>query len=271
MTLIPRAVVVIPTYDEAGNIREVLDRTLAATALVDVLVVDDSSPDGTGRLVQAHEEFGRRVHLLVRPGKAGLGAAYRAGFGWALDRGYDVVVQMDADLSHPPERLPALIEALTEHDVAVGSRYVSGGSVRNWTLARRLISRLGNLYVAMVLGLPVRDATAGFKAFRAEALAEIDAVVSESNGYSFQIENTWQAVRRGLTVVEVPITFTDRTRGASKMSGAIVLEAVVRVLGWRLEALGPRARREPRSCGERRADAALSPDDRDRVGVVERH
>jgi dolichol-phosphate mannosyltransferase len=233
-TVTPRpSLVVVPTYDEAANITELLDRVLAAAPGVDVLVVDDNSPDGTAGLVAAHPEIGRRVHLLVRPGKAGLGAAYRAGFTWALNRGYVAVVQMDADLSHPPERVPDLIAALEGHDVAVGSRYVRGGGVANWTLSRRAISRAGNVYVAAVLGLRVRDATAGFKAFRAPALVAIGAVSSQSNGYCFQIENTWQAVRHGLSVTEVPITFTDRTRGHSKMSGAIVLEAVLRVVGWR--------------------------------------
>jgi dolichol-phosphate mannosyltransferase len=228
------ALVVIPTYEEAANILEVLDRVLRAAPDVHVLVVDDSSPDGTGDLVTAHSEHRERVHLLVRPAKAGLGAAYRAGFAWASNRGYAAVVQMDADLSHPPEKVPELIAALDQHDVAVGSRYVRGGAVQNWSLSRRVISRLGNIYVGLVLRLPVRDATAGFKAFRADALETIGAVGSQSNGYCFQIENTWQAVRHGLSVTEVPITFTDRTRGQSKMSGAIVLEAVVRVLGWRL-------------------------------------
>ncbi len=226
--------IVVPTYEEAANIREVLDRVLRAAPDVHVLVVDDNSPDGTADLVAAHPEHRARIHLLVRPGKAGLGAAYRAGFIWALNRGYTAVVQMDADLSHPPEKVPELIRALDEYDVAVGSRYVRGGAVRNWSLSRRLISRLGNGYVSLVLRLPVRDATAGFKAFRADALATIGATGSQSNGYCFQIENTWRAVEHGLRVTEVPITFIDRARGHSKMSGAIVLEAVVRVLGWRL-------------------------------------
>ena len=228
------ALVVIPTYEESANIHEVLDRVLAAAPRVHVLVVDDNSPDGTADLVTAHPEHRSRVHLIVRPAKAGLGAAYRAGFAWALNRGYPAVVQMDADLSHPPERVPALLDALAEYDVAVGSRYVRGGRVRNWPLPRRLISRLGNVYVGLVLQLPVRDATAGFKAFRTDALTTIGVVDSQSNGYCFQIENTWQAVRHGLRVTEVPITFTDRSRGSSKMSGAIVLEAIVRVLGWRV-------------------------------------
>ena len=228
-----RTLVVVPTYDEADNIGVLLDRVAAAAPDAHVLVVDDNSPDGTGDLVARHPDFGRRVHLLRRPGKAGLGEAYRAGFRWGLDHGYERLVQMDADLSHPPERLPALIGALDEADAAVGSRYVKGGAIANWSWSRRLISWLGNWYVRIVLGLPVRDATAGFKAFRADALRTIGVVDSSSNGYCFQVENTWRAVRLGLTVVEVPITFTDRAAGTSKMSGRIVLEAVVRVLGWR--------------------------------------
>jgi dolichol-phosphate mannosyltransferase len=231
-----RSVVVIPTYNERENIDAVLDRVLAAAA-VEVLVVDDNSPDGTADRVTQHPDCGTRVHLIVRPAKAGLGAAYRAGFTWALNRGYSRIVQMDADLSHPPERVPALLAALDENDLAVGSRYVSGGGVRNWALSRRLISWAGNTYVRLVLRLPVRDATAGFKAYRADALETIGAASSHSNGYCFQIENTWQAVRRGMSVVEIPIIFTDRALGQSKMSSAIVLEAVLRVLRWRVREL----------------------------------
>jgi dolichol-phosphate mannosyltransferase len=247
-----RTVVVIPTYDEGGNVSTVMDRTLAAAPQADVLVVDDNSPDGTATLVASHPAYvatgadpdGQgRVFLLSRVAKDGLGAAYRAGFAWAIGHGYDMVVQMDADLSHPPERIPALLGALESAEVAVGSRYVPGGAVRNWSARRRLISRSGNLYVRLVLGLPVGDATAGFKAFRREALEDIGAVMSASNGYCFQIENTWRAVRLGLRVVEVPITFTDRTAGTSKMSGSIVTEALARVLLWRCKELfsGPRA------------------------------
>ncbi|ABL81118.1 Dolichyl-phosphate beta-D-mannosyltransferase [Nocardioides sp. JS614] len=225
--------VVVPTYDEAENIGSLIDGVLASTS-ADVLVVDDSSPDGTAGIVRAHPAFGDRVHVLDRPAKAGLGPAYRAGFRWALSRGYAAVVQMDADFSHPPERIPALLKGLAHFDVVVGSRYVPGGAVRNWPVLRRLISRGGNLYVRVVLDLPVRDATAGFKAFRSEALARIGAVSSESNGYCFQVENTWRAVGQGLRVGEVPITFVDRARGASKMSARIVLEAMVRVLLWRV-------------------------------------
>ena len=243
---VSRPLVVVPTYNESENIVDLLDQVLKAAPQVHVLVVDDNSPDHTGDLVASHPGFGDRVHLLTRPGKAGIGAAYRAGFTWGLERDYDAVVQMDADLSHPPERLPALIEALEDYDVAIGSRYVHGGGIENWALSRRVISRVGNAYVATVLSLPVRDATAGFKAFRSTALAKIGAVSSQSNGYCFQIENTWQAFREGLSVVEVPITFTDRTRGESKMSSAIVLEAIIRVLGWRWRGRGVLRRRTAR-------------------------
>jgi membrane protein DedA with SNARE-associated domain/membrane-associated phospholipid phosphatase/GT2 family glycosyltransferase len=239
-----RTLVVIPTYNEAGNVTNVLDRVRAVAPAVDVLVVDDNSPDGTAALVTAqpgyaeqtspHEGSTGRVFLLSRTAKDGLGAAYRAGFAWALAHSYDAVVQMDADLSHPPERIPALLHALDQADVAVGSRYVPGGGVDNWARSRRFISRAGNLYVRIVLGLPVHDTTAGFKAFRRDALERIGAVQSSSNGYCFQVENTWRAVRLGLRVREVPITFTDRTIGTSKMSGHIVAEALARVLVWRL-------------------------------------
>jgi dolichol-phosphate mannosyltransferase len=237
---VTRTLVVVPTYDEADNVNELLGALFVAMPDAHVLVVDDNSPDGTGDLVAARADHGSRVYLLRRPGKAGLGAAYRAGFAWALNHDYEAVVQMDADLSHPPARVAALVAALEDADVAVGSRYVRGGAIDNWSPSRRLVSWGGNVYVRLVLGLPVRDATAGFKAYRADALREIGVLTSHSNGYCFQIENTWQAVRRGLRVVEVPITFTDRARGQSKMSSAIVLEAVVRVLGWRYHELKPR-------------------------------
>lgn len=238
-----RAVVVIPTYDEAGNVTTVLDRVRAAAPFVDILVVDDSSPDGTADLVRSHSGFladddGRygapgHVFLLSRTAKDGLGAAYRAGFTWALEHDYGAIIQMDADLSHPTERIPALLHALDGADVAVGSRYVRGGRVPDWSPGRRLISWAGNRYVRLVLGLPVHDTTAGFKAFRRDALERVGAVESLSNGYCFQVENTWRAVRLGLRVTEIPITFTDRTVGRSKMSGSIVAEALTRVLVWR--------------------------------------
>lgn len=239
MSAAPTTLVVVPTYNEAPNVPALLDRLRLAMPDAHVLVVDDNSPDGTASVVAGRAEFGTRLFLLNRSEKAGLGAAYRAGFGWALDRQYDVVVQMDADLSHPPERVPAMVAALATADLVVGSRYVAGGGVRNWPLSRRLISRAGNAYVRLVLGLGVRDATAGFKAFRAAALIAIGATASTSEGYCFQVENTWRAARLGLCIREVPITFADRTAGSSKMSRAIVLEAVVRVLRWRRDELWP--------------------------------
>ncbi|MCW2754861.1 MAG: dolichyl-phosphate beta-D-mannosyltransferase [Marmoricola sp.] len=241
MNPLVRRLVVIPTYEEAENIRAVLDAVRSAAPYVDVLVVDDNSPDGTADLVRADAAYGEHVHLLSRSGKEGLGAAYRAGFAWALEQRYQQVAQMDADLSHPPGRLPALFAALDVADVAVGSRYVSGGGVRNWSWSRRVISRGGNLYVGLVLGTGVHDATAGYKAFRGSALEEIDVLASRSTGYAFQIENTWRATRRGLDVVEVPITFTDRTSGTSKMSGSIAREALLRVLVWRWRELRDRS------------------------------
>lgn len=228
-----RPIVVVPTYQEAGNIEALLEGVLAQRPAVEVLVVDDSSPDGTAALVRSHPAFGDRVHLLSRPGRAGLGAAYRAGFAWALEAGYQRIGQMDADLSHPVDRLPALFSALDEAEVSVGSRYVPGGGVRAWPLRRRLLSSLGNRYVQLVLGTGVRDNTAGFRAFRREALERIEVLDSASSGYGFQIENTWRAVRRGLRIAEVPIVFTDRAVGRSKMSSSIAVEALLRVLAWR--------------------------------------
>lgn len=228
-----RSVVIIPTYNEASGINEVLDAVIYAAPRTDILVVDDNSPDGTAALVRSHPAFGRQIYLLSRPGKAGLGAAYRAGFAWALERDYEVIVQMDADLSHPPTQVPNLIAALRNYDVAVGSRYVPGGAVANWPLRRRLLSRIGNIYVRLVLSVTIHDTTAGFRAFRRHALIDLGVQDSEANGYAFQIENTWRADRLGLRVIEVPITFTDRTTGASKMSSAIAREAITLAALWR--------------------------------------
>lgn len=225
--------IVIPTYNEALNIEALITAVGAVVPEAHLLIVDDSSPDDTADLVRAHAEFGHHVHLLSRSTKDGLGAAYRAGFAWAKTRRFDHVVQMDADFSHPVAKIPDLLAALDIADVAIGSRYVKGGGIHNWPWHRRLISAGGNLYIRLMLRLPVRDATAGFKAFRLDALVRIGALEAASNGYCFQIENTWRACKLGLRVAEVPITFTERTAGTSKMSGAIVREALVRVLFWR--------------------------------------
>jgi dolichol-phosphate mannosyltransferase len=230
--------IVVPTYNERDTITGLLGALEREAPTADVLVVDDSSPDGTATLVHGDPRFGVAVFLLERGVKDGLGAAYRAGFGWALENDYEGVVQMDADLSHPPDRVPELLAGLDEADVVVGSRYVKGGHVSEWTLGRRLLSRAGNLYVRMVLALSTHDTTAGFKAFRASALRRIEVTASTSNGYCFQVENTWQAERRGLRVVEVPITFTDRTAGESKMTRDIISEALASVLVWRMHEIG---------------------------------
>ena len=232
-----RDVVVIPTYEEADNIVTVLDRVRAAAPHVHVAVVDDRSPDGTGDLVRAYACRHPGVALVDGGAKQGLGAAYRTGFRWALEHGFDAVVQMDADLSHPPEMIPVLLAALDTADVAIGSRYVPGGSVSHWPLHRRLVSRAGNAYVRLVLDLPTHDATSGFRAFRRQALIDLDVVGSRSDGYCFQIETTWQAARRGVVTTEVPIEFVDREHGASKMESRIAVEALRRVARWRWDEL----------------------------------
>ena len=239
---------VIPTYNEAESVVEVIDRVLAAEPRADVLVVDDGSPDGTAKLVLERSEREPRVHLMERSGKQGLGAAYRAGFGWGLERGYDALVEMDADLSHPPERLPALLDGLADADLVIGSRYVPGGRTVNWSRSREAISRGGNTYVRLALGVPVHDGTAGYRAYRREVLEELPVEAVRSNGYCFQIEMVHKAWQEGFRVAEVPITFTERASGVSKMSNQIVAEALLRVTQWALTGGRRRARRHhPRS------------------------
>jgi dolichol-phosphate mannosyltransferase len=243
-----KALVVIPTFNEAESVVEVLDRVLEAEPRVDVLVVDDGSPDGTAELVQKRAQGEPRVHLMERSGKQGLGAAYRAGFGWGLERGYDALVEMDADLSHPPDRLPALLDGLATADLVIGSRYVPGGRTVNWSRAREAISRVGNTYVRLALRVPVHDATAGYRAYRREVLEELPVEAVRSNGYCFQVEMVHKAWQEGFAVAEVPITFTERASGVSKMSRQIVAEALLRVAQWALTGGRRRARRHhPRS------------------------
>lgn len=230
--VVGRVLVVIPTYNEVENLPHILTRVRRAVPEADVLVADDASPDGTGELADEFAAADEQVHVLHRPGKQGLGAAYVAGFSWARQRGYDVVVEMDADGSHAPEQLPRLLAALRHADVVLGSRWVPGGSVANWPWRRLLLSRGGNLYTRLVLGMPVRDATGGYRAYRMPALEKIDFDSVASQGYCFQVDLAWRAHRHGLRVVEVPITFTERERGASKMSPAIVREALWRVTVW---------------------------------------
>lgn len=227
-----RVLVVIPTYDERDNLPGVVARLHAALPAADVLVVDDASPDGTGELADGLAAADPRVHVLHRPAKEGLGAAYRAGFGWARERDYGVVVEMDADGSHAPEQLPALLAALEGADVALGSRWVPGGTVVNWPRTRELLSRAGNAYVRLALGVPVRDATGGYRAYRRHVLDSIDLSDVASAGYCFQVDLVWRAAQAGCRVVEVPIRFVEREHGSSKMSRAIVAEALWRVTVW---------------------------------------
>ncbi|MDT7673754.1 MAG: dolichol-phosphate mannosyltransferase [Pseudonocardiales bacterium] len=232
MTVPTRVLVVIPTYDEADNVGPILDRLLAANPGVHALVVDDASPDGTGELADGLAAEDDRVQVLHRQAKDGLGAAYLAGFSWALARDYQVVVQMDADGSHPPEALPGMLEELAGADLVLGSRYVPGGTVVNWPKHRQLLSRGGNLYSRLALGVQIKDITAGYRVFRRHLLAELALGEVNSQGYCFQIDMAWRAVRAGFRVHEVPITFTERERGNSKMSGSIVREALWRVTRW---------------------------------------
>jgi dolichol-phosphate mannosyltransferase len=227
-----RGLVVIPTYDEAENIELVVDRVRATVSSFDVLIVDDTSPDGTGDIAEKIAAHDERVHVLHRSDKRGLGSAYLAGFRWGLDRGFDVLVEMDADGSHLPEQLPRLLGALDGADLVLGARWVPGGRVVNWPRRRELLSRGGNTYARFALGLPVHDATGGFRAFRRATLEGLDLESVESEGYCFQVDLARRALAAGFRVREVPITFVEREHGYSKMSGEIVREALVRVTAW---------------------------------------
>lgn len=244
--------VCVPTYDERDTLPGTVARLRAAVPEADVLVLDDASPDGTGEVADRLAAQDAQVHVVHRPGKAGLGAAYVAGFRWGLDRGYAVLVEMDADGSHQPEELPRLLAALRGADVVLGSRWVPGGQVRNWPRSRLLLSRGGNAYARLALGIPLTDSTGGFRAYRAEVLRTLPLGEVASQGYCFQVDLAWQAMRAGFRVVEVPITFVERSVGYSKMSRAIVLEALWRVTRWGLTArlpgrrpATPQARPEP--------------------------
>jgi dolichol-phosphate mannosyltransferase len=227
-----RVLVIIPTYNERENLPVVSERLFAAVPTVSLLVVDDGSPDGTGALADELAAADPRVHVLHRVAKAGLGGAYIAGFDWALGNGFDVVVEMDADGSHAPEQLPTLLAALGDADLVLGSRWVPGGAVVNWPRRRELLSRGGNVYTRILLGIPVKDATGGYRAFRRRVLEKIDYAAVASQGYCFQVDLAWRAVRAGFRVRELPITFAERERGESKMSGSIVREALVLTTIW---------------------------------------
>jgi len=239
----PHTLVIIPTYNESENVEPIVSRVRAVVPDADILIVDDASPDGTGRLADALAARLPCLHVLHRPAKNGLGAAYLEAFTWGLSRGYGRLVQMDADGSHLPEQLPALLAAADTADVVMGSRWVPGGAVRNWPWHRIVLSRGGSAYSRILLNLPQRDVTGGFRVFSASALERMQLSHVDSLGYCFQIDMLLHAVRARLRVVEVPITFIERTHGTSKMSGGIVLEAMARVTRWGLTGRGiPRAR-----------------------------
>jgi len=250
-----RFLIVLPTYEERDNLPRVVEQIEAVRPGLpfdgDVLVVDDSSPDGTGELADELAAGRPWMHVLHRPHKEGLGPAYVAGFGWALERDYSHILEMDCDLSHPPAALPAMLEASRHADLVLGSRYVAGGGVEGWPASRRVISRGGCLYARTVLGVGLHDLTGGFKCFRRWVLESLDLSDVHAGGYAFQIELTYRAMRIGARVVEVPIVFTDRSLGRSKMSRDIVVEAVWKVPWLRLRALrgqlGERPGRIPRA------------------------
>jgi dolichol-phosphate mannosyltransferase len=233
--VIGRVLVIVPTYNEVENVESILSRLHASVPTAHALVVDDGSPDGTGELADRLAAADPRVHVLRRPGKVGLGPAYVAGFRWARERGYDVVVEMDADGSHAPEQLHRLLDALESADLVLGSRYVPGGCVTDWPAHRLLLSRVGNTFTRWALRLPLADATGGYRAARGQLIDRLPFEDVASEGYCFQVDWAWRAVRSGARVTEVPITFAERKFGRSKMSGSIVGEALVRVTMWGLK------------------------------------
>jgi dolichol-phosphate mannosyltransferase len=242
--MLGRVLVIVPTYNERENLPMIAERLRKAVPEAHLLIADDNSPDGTGAVADELAADDDQIHVLHRPGKQGLGSAYIAGFRWGLEEGYGVLVEMDADGSHQPEELPKLLEALGDGaDLAIGSRWVPGGKVVNWPTSREFLSRGANVYTRMMLGVPVRDATAGFRAYRAATLEKIDLSDVESQGYCFQVDLTLRTVRNGLCVTEVPITFVERTSGASKMSRGIVAEALWRITVWGVSGLPGRLRR----------------------------
>ncbi|MEZ5085101.1 MAG: polyprenol monophosphomannose synthase [Tessaracoccus sp.] len=231
-----RVLVIIPTYNESQNIESITSRIRRAVPDAHILIADDNSPDGTGAIADRLAAQDEHLHVMHRKGKQGLGAAYLAGFHWGLENDYDVLVEHDADGSHQPEQLPALLQALADGaDMAKGSRWVPGGSVVNWPKHREFISRGGSLWTRLWLGIPVKDATGGFNAFKAETLRGIDLDEVASAGYCFQIDLVWRTLRRGYTVVEVPIEFVEREFGDSKMNRNIVVEALIRSTLWGIE------------------------------------
>jgi dolichol-phosphate mannosyltransferase len=253
--------VIIPTYNESENVRRITGRVRASVPEAHILVADDNSPDGTGRIADDLAAEDDHVHVLHRLGKEGLAAAYMAGFAWGLERGYEVLIEMDADGSHQPEQLPVLLDALRDADLVLGSRWVPGGAVVNWPRSREVLSRGGNLYTRLALDIPLQDATGGYRVFRAQTLRDLSLHDVASQGYCFQVDMARRAVRSGKRVVEVPITFVEREYGTSKMSSNIVREALWRVTVWGAQERTEKvrtavARRRVGRAGRRRGGAA---------------
>lgn len=238
-----RVLTVIPTYNEKENLPIVVERLRAAVPDCDILVVDDNSPDGTGQLADSMAAEDSHINVLHRTVKDGLGGAYLAGFDWGLEAGYDVLVEMDADCSHQPEQLPLLLQAIEGGaDLAIGSRYVPGGKTKNWPLHRQILSRGANLYTRLILGTKVKDITAGYRAYRREALQKLNLEGIDSKGYVFQVDLAWRSEQAGLKIVEVPITFVEREIGSSKMDSNIIVDSMTKVTCWGLTARAERVR-----------------------------
>jgi len=230
-----RILVIIPTYNELYALPKILARVQGSVPAAEMLIVDDNSPDGTGKVADAWASEHAEIHVMHRMGKGGLGAAYLAGFSWGLQQGFDVLVEMDADGSHQPEQLPSLLAALEYSDLVLGSRWVHGGGTENWSRNRQLLSKGGNYYTKLMLGINIEDATGGYRVFTAKTLRALDLHEVASQGYCFQVDLAWRAMQRGLVVTEVPITFVEREVGTSKMSRKIVAEALWRVTTWGLD------------------------------------
>jgi len=227
-----KSIVVIPTYNEIENIYAIIDAVLKAVDGINVLIVDDNSPDGTAAAVETMMRTNTKIHLLKRAGKMGLGTAYCEGFQYCLDKGFDAIFEMDADFSHDPNELPNFLKTLEENDLVIGSRYITGMNVVNWPLRRLILSYGASIYTRIITGIPIKDTTGGFKCFRAEALRKIDLSRVKSNGYGFQIEMNYKMWKKGARIKEIPIIFVDRRSGTSKMNKSIILEAVFLV--WKL-------------------------------------
>jgi len=238
---VARGLVIFPTYNEAENIERIVPEVLAKSPELEVLVIDDNSPDGTGDMVERMAQANPKIHLIRRPGKMGLGTAYVTGFKYVLEHGYDYCFEMDADFSHPPEKVPEMIELLKDYDLVIGSRYSDGVSVVNWPMRRLLLSFFACMYARIVTGAPIRDLTAGFKAYRRETLAGIDLDKLKEDGYGFQIEIDFLTWRKGFRIKETPIVFTERRAGESKMNKRIVRRAFLLVLRLRLQRMLGRA------------------------------